>query len=184
MKYNLDDLNNNNPKIKYDMQKKVIKLSETNPDELYKDFDYFVDLLSNKNNIMIWTGLLVLGNLSSVDDNHKIDKVLPIIISKLNAGKMITAGNAAISLIQIIKSRKELADALALEILKSAHYKYDTEECSNIHIGHILMLIISVWDLLSDDAKNKYIKFAKEELKNIRHATAKKAELFLKKINH
>ncbi len=181
MKYDLNNLSNKNPKIKYAMQKNIIKISETNPEKLYKDFDYFVGLLSNRNNIFIWTGLIVLGNLSIVDSKNKIEEVLPIIISKLNTGKMITAGNALRALIQIIKSKNEKADELSLEILKSKNYKYDTEECSLVHIGHILSIIGSVWYLLSPNVKEKYIKFAKNELNSSRSATAKKAELFLKR---
>lgn len=181
VEYNLSDLNHKDPKVKYRMQKKIIQLACSNPFLLYKDFDFFVGLLSNKNNIMVWTGLLVLGNLSRVDVQHRIGNVLPIIVSKLNVGKMITAGNAMKALILIIQAGKENADELATALLKSAHYQYDTDECLNIHIGHLISSIGMIWELLSRDVQMQCIQLAYENLNNSRSATAKKARLFLKR---
>jgi hypothetical protein len=179
MEYNLNDLNNTNPKIKYAMQKTILNLSETNPKVLYKDFDYFVDLLSNTNNILLWTGILVLGNLSSVDTKNKIDKVLHKIVECLNMGKMITAANTVKSLVKIASSKPEMTDMIAIEILKTKDYNYDSDECSNILIGYILKNIPDIWDLLSDKNKQSFINLASHEINNSRPATAKKAEAFL-----
>ncbi len=180
MEYNLDNLMSKDVKTKYKEQKNVIIIAESNPKILYSKFNYFVELLSNKNNIMVWTGLIVLGNLAKVDIDNKIDEVIPQIVSKLNAGKMITAGNAMRSLINIAKTKPEIADYLAKEILKSKNYKFDTDECSNIHIGHMFKCIELIWNLLSDNIKKQYILLAKKEINNNRSATSKKANLFLR----
>jgi hypothetical protein len=183
MTINLNNLSSKDTKVKYNTQKDIIKLSKTNPLELYPNFDFFVELLNSKNNIMIWTGLIVLGNLAKIDSLNKIEKVLPQIIKKLNAGKMITAGNAMRSLISIAFYKKEIADNLALEILKSKNYKYDTDTCHDIHIGHMFKCIELIWNILSEDVKRKYINLARKEINNSRSATNKKAILFLKKFN-
>lgn len=180
MKYNLDNLNSKDPKTKYKEQRNLIMISESNPKILYSEHDYFINLLNNPNNIMVWTGLIVLGNLARVDKDNKIDEVISIIVSKLNVGKMITAGNAMRSLINIVKAKPEMADYLATEILKSKDYKYDTTECSNIHIGHMFKCIELIWNLLSDNVKEEFILLAKKEINNSRLATSKKANLFLK----
>ncbi len=182
MKYNLDNLNNKGAKIKYKEQKNILNISLSKPEILYQDFNYFVYLLYSNNNIMVWTGLMVLGNLAKVDVENKIDGVIPIIISKLNAGKMITAGHAMRALINIIISNPNASDFLACEILKSKDYQYDTEECSHIHIGHMFKCIEMVWDLLSYRVKKAYIALAEKEVNNARSATASKASLFLRKV--
>lgn len=178
--YNLQDLENKDPDIKYGMQRKILKLAETNPEILYKDFDYFVELLNATNNIMIWTGLLVFGYLSKVDRAKKIDKVLPQIIAKLNAGKMITAGNATKSLIEICRNRPDLTDRIIKEIIKIPKYKYDTEECNHVAVGHALANFKLIYNELSDGSKKAVIKFAQSQLSNPRPATAKKAAYLIK----
>lgn len=179
--YNLEDLKSDNPNIKYGMQKKILKLSEEKPADLYVDFDYFVELLDNSNNILRWTGILVLGNLASVDKDKKLGQVLPKLISMLDTGKMITAANTIKSLTEIAKAKPELADELVQEILKVKKYKYDSEECSNIAVGHALKNIESILNLLTEDTKNQVMEFAQAEISNTRPATAKKAQKLLSK---
>jgi len=176
------DLSSPNPKIKYSAQKAILELSYNDPKTLYKNFNFFVDLLDSTNNIFVWTGLLVLGNLSVVDKTHRIDSILDRIISKLNTGKMITAGNAIKSLIIIGKSRPDLANIIANEIIKVAGYKYDTQECKNILLGLIFASIFQIWGGLNTTNKNSFIKLAQKNTTNRRNATAKKAEIFLSKI--
>jgi hypothetical protein len=180
--YDLKNLEDKNPKIKYGMQSKILKLAETNPQVLYQDFDYFEKLLNASNSIMIWTGLLVLGYLSKVDVDKKIDAILPKIIAKLNTGKMITAGNATKALTEICRNRPDLTDRIVKEIVQIDKYKYDTEECSHIAIGHALANLKLIYDSLSEDSKKLAIKFAKRSLNNPRCATAKKASYLLKKV--
>lgn len=179
--YDLSELNSKVPEIKYGMQKKILKLSETNPELLYDDFDFFVKLLENSNNILLWTGILVLGNLAKVDTGNKIDEILPQIFSKLNVGKMITAGNTIKSLVEIAKAKPKLADKITFEIMRVKDYKYDTKECADIAIGHALKNLEQIWNLLNNDSKSLLLKFAFDELGNSRPATARKAEHLLSK---
>ena len=102
--------------------------------------------------------------------------MLPALFAKLNAGKMITAANTIESLAKIAEAKPGLADRVVSEILKVRDYQYDTDECSNIAIGHALKNIEKVWDLLSDNVKDRVINFAKEAAGNSRPATARKAK--------
>jgi hypothetical protein len=176
------NLSSPNPRVKYSAQKAILELSYNNPRALYKNFIFFVDLLDNSNNIFVWTGLLVLGNLSVVDRDKKIDNLLGKIFSKLNTGKMITAGNAIKSLIIIGKSRPDLANNIAKELVKVERYKYDTEECKNILLGLIFASIFQIWGSLNAKSKNSLLELAKANTSNSRNATAKKAAIFLNKI--
>lgn len=180
--YDLASLDSKDPQIKYGMQKRILELSASHPETLYPDFDYFVRLLDSPNNILLWTGILVIGNMARIDRDHKIEPVLPQLVSRLNTGKMITAGNTIKALGEVIKAKPTLADPLTREILKVKNYHYDTEECDNIAIGHALKNLEPVWELLSTDVQGEVIQFARGELHNPRPATAKKAEKMLKKV--
>ena len=180
--YDLSCLQSKDPKIKYGMQKRILELSASQPEMLYPDFDYFVSLLHCKqNSILLWTGILVLGNLARVDRDHKIEAVLPQLVSKLNTGKLITAGNAIKALVEIARAKPQLADQLAGEILKVKSYRYDTAECESIAAGHVLKNIEPIWGLLSPAVQEEVLLFARSELQNNRPATAKKARQLLKK---
>jgi hypothetical protein len=179
--YDLTCLESKDPQVKYGMQKKILALSHSSPENLYPDFDFFVGLLDSTNNILQWTGILVLGNLARVDRHNKIEAVLPRLVSKLNAGKMITAGNTIKSLVEIACAKPELADLLAAEIIKVRDYHYDTPECKSIAAGHALKNITGVWGLLSPAVQEQVLQFARSELASGRPATAKKAQNLLNK---
>lgn len=174
----LNDIFSKDTKTKYHAQREVLKLSSTDPDSLYEHFDFFVELLNNSNNIFVWTGLLVLGNLTKVDKEGKIDSVIKLIFAKLNTGKMITAGNSIKALVSIAKFRPDLANEIGAEILKVNKYVYDTQECKNILLGLIFAIIPQIWNGLNINNQKKFVKMAKENINNSRSATSKKATLF------
>ncbi len=53
--------------IKYASIKKAIAISKEDPSKLYPDFDFFIELLNSENQIIKWTAIQVIGNLSRVD---------------------------------------------------------------------------------------------------------------------
>lgn len=181
-KYDLGKLDSSDPDVKYGEQKRILRLSQTDPQALYPDFDYFAQLIDSPNNIYKWTGILVIGNLASVDAKNKIMSVLPKVISQLNVGKMITAGNAIRALAAIAQARPEMANELALEIIKVEGYRYDTVECQNIAIGHALKNISAIYPLLDKQTQKAVINFASRSSTNSRPATAKKAKELLEKM--
>jgi len=179
--YDLKSLESKDPEVKYGMQKQILQLSASQPEVLYADFEPFAGLLDCTNQIMQWTGILVIGNLAKVDKDHKIEALLPKLVSKLNTGKMITAGNTMKALIEVIQAKPVLADPLTREILRVKNYHYDTQECDHIATGHALKNIEQIWELLSRDVQGEVIQFAQGELHNPRSATANKAQKLLKK---
>lgn len=179
MKQWISDLTSSDPKIKYPASRQLIAISETDPHTLYDNFDSFVDLLGSANNIMKWTALQILGNLSRVDAEGKIDKVYLRIVAALDTGKLITANNAIYTLTQIAKADPAKTDDVVSMFLKIKGYEYDTPECSNIAIGKIILALDELFDQASD--KEAILAFVRNETKNSRPATAKKAEQFLRK---
>ena len=47
--------------------RKAIAISKEDPSKLYPDFDFFIELLNSENQIIKWTAIQVIGNLSKVD---------------------------------------------------------------------------------------------------------------------
>jgi hypothetical protein len=66
----LNDFFSKTAKIKYASTKKAIVISKENPGELYPDFDFFIKLLNSENQIIKWTAIQVIGNLSKVIINR------------------------------------------------------------------------------------------------------------------
>jgi hypothetical protein len=114
----LNDFFSKTAKIKYASTKKAIVISKDNPAELYPDFDFFIELLSNENQIIKWTAIQVIGNLSKVDKKKKIDKLLPKLISFLNCEKMITANNTILALSEIALNKPEYQEKIFKELIK------------------------------------------------------------------
>lgn len=177
-KINLQDFYSDKAKVKFACAKMALALSETKPSELYPQLDFFVSLLDSQNQIILWTAIRVIGNLSAVDDKRKIDKLIPRLLGFLKTGKMITAANTIQALAVIAKNKPEHRDKLLGAMLKVEHYTYDTDECRNVAIGHVLKALA----LFKYEIKNKktILDFIQRQTQNSRPAARKKAEALLK----
>ena len=60
----------------------------------------------------------MIGNLARVDRDHKIEPVLPQLVSKLNTGRMITAGNTIKALAESPRLNQPLPIQLTREMLE------------------------------------------------------------------
>lgn len=179
-KINLDDFSSTNAKVKYACAKRAIVISKDNPSDLYSDFEFFVKLLDSSNNILKWTAIQVIGNLSKADKNKKVDKLLPQIVGFLKSGKLITANNAILALSEIARNKPEYSDRIIKEFLKIEDYNFDTSECKNIAIGKVLLAL----GRLKDQIKNQKgtLSFIEKQTNNSRNATKKKARELIKKL--
>lgn len=182
---NLEDLNSEKPEIKYCCAKQAILLSRENPEALYNDFDVFTKLLDSEKNVLKWTALQVLGNLSFVDSKNKIDKLVPRLISFLDSRELITASNAILGLTEIAKNKPKYKNRILKEFLKTDKHVYYNKgeispECKNIVLGHV----IEALENFTEDIKSKTIftDFLKRQQKNTRASVAKKAKILLEKL--
>ena len=180
-KINLEDLSSKNPKIKYSCIKNLLVVAENNPSSLYPQLDYFVELLGSENQILKWSAIEIIGYLSRVDEEKKVDKLIGKFFGFLNSGELITANHAILALSNIVIAKPRYQDKITDELMKVEHYKYDTDECRNIAIGKVILALQSYIGDLAE--KKEIIKFAKRQTKNTRPATRKKAEQLLKKLN-
>lgn len=176
----LNDFFSKTAKTKYASTKRAIAISKDNPSELYPDFDFFVGLLNNENQIIKWTAIQVIGNLSKVDKRKKIDKLLPKLISFLNCGKMITANNTILALSEIALNKPEYQEKIFKELIKVEHYNYDTLECRNVALGKVVLALEKFKDKIKD--KKDILEFLERQTSNTRAPVKKRAIKLLEKL--
>lgn len=172
--------------VRYACAKQAISLSLERPAELYPDFDFFLKLLQGENKILKWTAIQVIGNLSRVDSEKKLSKVLPTLFSLLKDPVMITAANAIKALAEIGKRKPEFREDILNELLKveKARYLYKgkvSRECRNVAIGHVLNTLDKLWEAACqrDDVRS----FLKRQIINTRPKVRERAQALLKKLN-
>lgn len=174
----IEGLNADKARVKYGCAKTLRIVGEERPDLLYPHFDFFVRLLDHENKIFQWEASFVLSLLARVDTEDKITDIFDKYFSPIPGPVMITAANVIQGGARIGRTKPQLADRVAAEVLKVAKARYQTAECRNVAIGHGILALGEVLPLLSDWVPA--VQFVKRQLKNSRAATRKKAEQFLK----
>ncbi|HOD62113.1 MAG TPA: hypothetical protein PKG96_08440 [Bacilli bacterium] len=175
----LDKLNSQNPKIKYGFAKDLVKIGSEKPELLYEYFDYWAELLSSDNSILKWTAIDIIGYLSAVDRENKIDGLMADLIKMLHSGVLITCNHAIFALGLIYQNKPNLKDLIIRELILIPHDKFETDECKNIAIGKILE---TIKPFVSDLRENQsVVSFIENATKSERNSTKKKAEQLLKK---
>ncbi|HPW34723.1 MAG TPA: hypothetical protein PK367_03145 [Candidatus Paceibacterota bacterium] len=178
-KTDLKKLNYPNPKIKYGFAKELVKIGEEKPELLYEYFDYWVELLSSDNNILKWTAIDIIGYLSIVDKDNRIDEIMSDLIKMLHSGVLITCNHATFALGQIYQNKPNLKEVIIKELISISDDKFETNECKNIAIGKVLE---AIKPFVSEIKNNpSVISFIEDATKSERNSTKKKAEQLLKK---
>ncbi|OGU77649.1 MAG: hypothetical protein A2V93_09310 [Ignavibacteria bacterium RBG_16_34_14] len=175
-----DKLASIDPKIKYGFVKEILKTGKENPGLLYEHYDYWVKLLDDKNNIIKWAAIDIIGYLSSVDKENKTEKKIPALFKLLHGGRLITSAHAIFALGLIAQNKEKQKAKIIKELLSVSHDKFETTECKNIITGKVLdVLKLFPTDIQKNETA---IDFIKKAVKNRRNATKKRAEQLLKKI--
>ncbi len=184
---NLDlrDLSSDKARVKYDCAKQAIAVSQNYPEDLYYDFVFFARLLDSYNCILKWTATKVIGNLSKIDNERKVDDILLSLIAFLSNKSMITAANAIGALSEIAKNKPEHRQKILKALLKVEKAKYYRKgclspECRNVVLGHVIRSFDKFGSQIygREDVK----AFLKRQTKNTRPKVRQLAEKSLKKI--
>jgi len=178
----LDDLKENassdNAAIKYKSLKVLMYLGEQQPNILYPEWDFFVKLLDSGNTFLRTIGSTVIANLTRVDTENKFENIFDKYYSLLEDESMINAANIAGYSGIIAKAKPHLQNKITDKLIDIDNTRHSSE-CKNIIKGKA---ILSFYEYIGEvEDKTKIIQFVKNELKNPRSATKKKAEKFLKK---
>jgi len=175
-----DGISSANPRIKFKSAKILRIISEKNPKMLYSKMDFFVNLLESENNILKWTAIDVIANLSSADSKNEFDKIFENFYDLLSDESMITAGHVIDNSGKIARAKPHLQNKITKELLKVEKIQYKTTECRNILLGDVILAFGQYIDHVSN--KEEMISLVKRQLKNSRKATKAKAEKFLIKV--
>lgn len=176
----LEDLNSTNAEVKFGAAKKLLAISENSPQKLYPSFQVWIKMLENKNNIFKWTAIRIIGNLSAVDTENKVKKIIPKLLALLHGGHLITSNNTTMALGIIAQNQPKLRAQILHELLSIHHDTFETDECREIAIGKVLETLKSFIPYINKDSIAK--QFIDRGAASTRNATKKKAELLLKKI--
>ena len=167
-----------NPKIKYDSVRHLLAAARIRPEAVYPHFDRFVELLKSQNKILKWTAIDVIGLLSKVDKENRVDAMVGKLTTLVKEGQLITANHAISALSAIASAKPRFRQKVAGAFLKAEQYKYETTECKNIVLGKVIEAIRPIAANVA--SKNEIIGFVKRQTRNARSSTRKKAQQFLK----
>lgn len=176
----LNDFFAKTAKVKYTSTKKAIAISKEDPGELYPDFYFFVKLLDSENQIIKWIAIQIIGNLSKVDKEKKVEKLLTKLISFLDCGKMITANNTILTLSEIALNNPEYQEMIFKELIKVEHYNYDTQECRNVTLGKVVLALGKFKDKIKD--QKDILEFLERQTNNTRVSVNKRATKLLENL--
>jgi len=175
-----EKITSKNPKIKFSYAKQIVRDSAKNPIDFLNDFDYIIGLTQEKNNIIKWTGIDLLGNLASVLTDENVAKILPMLKDFLLSGKLILSNHALFALGQILLQKPHFADEIVPMFLALRNVKFDTEDCRDISRGKLLEFLKENYRFIIGNKEAK--EFIEKCTTSTRENVAKLAKQVLKKI--
>ena len=167
------------PEIKYGCLKALRLISEKEPAALYPEFGRFVDMIGSENTIFKWGAIIIIGNLAAVDSDDKIGRILDRYLAPISGPVMITAANTIGGAGKIARAKPRLADRIVRALLQVEVANYQTPECRNVALGHVVKSLDLFFEHIGD--QEPVIAFVQRQLDNSRNAVKKKAAAFLKK---
>ena len=180
----LTEMQSPTKKAKNGAAKALRIVSEKAPELLYPHFDQLARLLGQNDTILKWIGIDVVGNLSFVDREDKIDSgVLRPLYTFLSDRSMITASHAIEGLGKIARNKPRFRNEITRELLKTESIER-SDECRNILLGRTVLSYSTYFDKIEAKGREDIISFVCRHQSNPRNATRKKAQEFLKKLRH
>jgi len=177
----LEDLNSKQVAVKYNSIKTLRQMSEENPGLLYPYFETFVRLLDGTNNILKWNAIDIIGNLAAADTEDKFSPSFGKYYGLLVSGSLITAAHVVESSPVIIKHKPGLEDQITSTLFSVEFVPLPTAECRDILRSKVILAFSKYAN--TSKHKNLMLGFAGKltNKTDIRPATKKKAEAFIKK---
>ncbi len=165
--------------VKYGCAKVLHVISEKNPRCLYPRFVRSVELLRDGNKILQWEAIRIIANLSGVDSEAKIEKILDTYFAPIRGPVMITAANVIKGSPKIAVAKPHLTERIVKELTRVEKGKYQTNECRNVALGHAIEALDLFFEQIED--RKPVLRLVRRQRKNRRNATRRKAERFLRK---
>ncbi len=168
-------------KVKNAAAKALRIVSEMDPETLYPRLRFFVRAIDGEETILKWIGMDIVGNLSFVDREKKIDKrVLDKYFALLADESLVSAAHAVDNLWKIAVN-KPRHRALITEQLLEADSVKRTADCWAILAGKVILAFGRYFDHMRTRDRDAVIAFAQRQLDSPKKPTRKKAEAFLER---
>lgn len=174
----LDNLKNKSETVRYNSSKVLNLLSEKNPEALYPQWNYFVELLSSDHTYWKLSVIPSLANLARIDTENKFDAIFEKFFGLLNDRSVIPAVWIAANSGKIAKAKPELQRRITDRLLSIDQTHHDPERRDLIKSGAIESFAEYFGE--SKDQK-KILEFVKKQQECKSPKTRKLAREFLAK---
>ena len=160
---------------------KVLQLiSAKMPARVYRRLAFFTEFLDGKDSILKWIATDVIGNLSGVDIDNRVDeRLLAKFLQLLSDDVMITAAHSVDNLGKIALSKPQYRERITAALLRADSVERQAE-CHNVLAGKKIDAFARYCHLADD--MEPILDFVRRQLSNSRNATRKKAARFVKKL--
>lgn len=111
------------------------------PVRVYPHFDAFAALLNSDSKVVRWNALQIIAALTPADSARKIDALLDTYLAFIAGGNLISAANAIGGAGRIAACRPDLLDRIIPALLATERATYETDECRNVALGHVLRVV-------------------------------------------
>lgn len=168
----LENLNHKDPKIASNCIKVLYEIGYIKP-ELIKDFaNEFIDLLTSKNNRLVWGGMIAVQTITSLSPK-KIWKRRGEIINAFEKDSVITQDRAIMSLAELSSIDKEYEKRLFPIIL---------DYLDNCRAKSFPQYAESVFIAINKGNKDEYLRILESRLSNLEGTRKKRIEKLIKKV--
>ncbi len=153
--------------------KALMVTAERDPPRVYPHLDTIATLLDGDSKVVRWNAMHILASLAAVDADHRLDAHLDRYFDYIRGPNLITAANAIQGAGRIALARADLVDRIVAELLAVEHSTYDTPECRNVALGHVLTALAGLGAEVCGRAE--VAAFIRRQQSNTRPAVAKAA---------
>ncbi len=157
--------------------KSLIATAEKYPFRVYPHFAALAALLGTESKIIRWNVQRILAALARVDVRNKIPGILDAYLAFIRGPNMISAANAIVGAGLIAQARPDLLPRIVPAMLHVEQATYETAECRNVAIAHVLDALAALWPAVGSDAAVR--GFVERQKANTRPAAASRARALM-----
>ena len=168
----LDNLKHKEDKIRSPSFEALKRIADMQPDLLYNHWDYFVNLLEDKNNYRKFIAVHILARLVCADKDKKFEQIFDFFYNHLGAS-VIVAGHITELSARIVAAKPELEPVITSRLL---NIDKTTQKHKDLIKSGAISSFIEYYDMARD--KEGIIQFVRNQLKSTSPKTRKLAKEF------
>ena len=178
----LSGISSSKPTIRYGCGKILMDISEEKPEKLYPYMDFFINLLESKYRILTWNAIIIIANLTKIDNENKFESIFEKYYSLLENDYMVTVANVVGNSGKIALAKPHLTQKITDKLLTVDNISttpHLSEECKRVITEHAIKSFNMFFPQIKQ--KEKVISFVKKHLNSSRKTLRTESENFLKK---